>query len=177
MTNIEQAKTILEQSGLFSALTVKNLGDFDVIKPFFRAQACKWISSVEEAEKLVKEISEQIAPFIVGQGCSVRFYTDVHACRVIWVSADGKRVKVQEDTATLLNGFKSGLADALVSTPGGFCGHVEGRQRYHYAPNPNGSIHEFSLRLSGEWRAKGDSMQSPGKYLNKNHYHFHDYNF
>lgn len=179
MNDIEQAIEILKTSGLDFAINRKRSAqyDFEYVIPYWNARRCDMITNADEARKLVEEINNRLAPFQIGQGCAVRYYTDVHACRVIWTSADGKRVRVQEDSAKLLNGFESGEPDALKFYPGGFCGHTEGTQRYEFEANPEGTVHEFSLRVNGEWVAKGDSMQSPGKYLIKRHFHFHDYNF
>lgn len=184
MNNIEQAEQILQQSGLFSAINhrvISNPGEYlppYSLHPYFRAQRLdQSVYSVEDARKVVKEIQDRLAPMKIGDGAAIGFYSDVHAGTVIWVSKDGKRLKVQEDKAILLNGFKSGEPDAIQFSPGGFCGHTSGSQRYSFEPNPDGSIHEFSLRLNGFWRKKGEPMTGSGTRLIKHRTHYYDYNF
>lgn len=181
---IEQAETVLKDSGLFTAINRRNIGatKYDVLppyclQPYFRARECQSVYSVEDAEKVVKEIQDRLAPMKVGDGAAVAFYSDIHACTVIAVSKDGKKITVQADKATLLNGFKSGEPDALQFSPGGFCGHTSGTQRYAFEANPEGKTYEFSLRLNGEWRAKGKSMNGTGTRLIKRRTHHYDYNF
>lgn len=182
--HIEQAETILNNSGLFSAVNrrtlptkyAETLGEY-CLDVYFKARRVDTVYDLSGAEKVLSEIQKKVAPYTVGEGVAVKYYTDCHAARVIWVSEDGKRIRVQEDTATLLNGFDSGEKDALKFHPGGFFGHTEGAQRYKLEANPDGAVHEFTLRVNGEWVAKGDDMKSPGKYLVRRHFHFHDYNF
>ena len=117
------------------------------------------------------------ANFTVGQGCSLPRYTDVDAAHVVEVSKDGKKVAVTLDKATLLNGFKSGEPDALVSHPGGFCAHVEGVQRYNLEAQPDGPKIWFTLRKNGRWVQVGQPMNGTSQQLSPNHRHYHDYNF
>jgi len=75
-------------------------------------------------------------PYKIGDGATLCSFSDKYACTVIAVTA--KTVTVQRDEAKLLNGMNSGQPDALVCHPGGFCGHVDGKQRYKYTRNENG---------------------------------------
>lgn len=83
---------------------------------------------------------------VVGDGATINCYSDRKACTI--VKRDEKRIWVQRDKATLINGYSSGQPDALKFTAGGFHGHTEGVQRYSYEPDPNGEICCYSRR---EW--------------------------
>lgn len=108
--------------------------------------------------------------FKVGDGVTWNGHSDSYAGTVVRVSA--VRVWVVEDEATLLNWFDSGEADALVCTPGGFCGHTSGVQRYEYKP-VNGSPIMFSVRKDGKVMREQSTYSHLGHGRNKHH----DYNF
>lgn len=114
--------------------------------------------------------------FKVGDGATVCYWTDRKACTVVKVSASGKRVWVQRDKAKLLNGVNSGEEDALEFTPGGFCGHMSGSQRYEYERDTEGEVMEFSLRKNGRWVMKGNTARG-GLRLTEGRYEHYDYNF
>lgn len=84
------------------------------------------------------ELPQVENPFKVGDGVTLCFYSDRDAYTVIAVTA--KTITIQRDKATLLNGFESGEPDALQFSPGGFCGHTSGQQRYSYERDEKGSI-------------------------------------
>lgn len=112
---------------------------------------------------------------VVGMGGSIRHYSDCQACTVI--ACTDKRVTVQLDTAILLNGINSGVADALVQYPGGFAAHTSGVQRWEFAPNPAGDTQVFTLRKNGQWVAEGEPMKG-GTWLTIGYRHHHyDFNF
>jgi hypothetical protein len=46
------------------------------------------------------------------------------------------RIVIQRDQAILMNSVNSGEPDALKCEESGFCGHVEGVQRYNYHTDP-----------------------------------------
>ncbi len=108
----------------------------------------------------------------VGDGATYTLYTDRYACTVIAVSKSGKKVTLQRDHATLLNACNSGEPDALEFSPGGFCGHTSGTQRFSYAPNPNGEKFVVSFRGYTDatynyqprpiWKLVGHATRSPG---------------
>ena len=77
-------------------------------------------------------------PFQPGDGVTLCGYSDRTAYTVIAVTP--KSITIQRDKATLLNGFESGEPDALQFSPGGFCGHTRGVQRYSYERDTNGAI-------------------------------------
>lgn len=91
----------------------------------------------------------------IGDGATVYRWSDRQAYTVVKVGKNGKTAYLQRDRATLLNGANSGEPDALVCYPGGFAGHVEGRQRYTYEADPNGQMIRVSLRSDGRWRTAG----------------------
>lgn len=99
-------------------------------------------------------------------------YTDIKPCEIIRRVTD-KTLEIRHMDAKLLNGFNSGETDALVMTPGGFCGHTEGVQRYEYSSRPDAPIFRIRLRKNGTWQDKYGTQyvlsDSPRK--------FHDYNF
>jgi hypothetical protein len=115
----------------------------------------------------------------IGDGITVRVYSDRDAYTVL--SRSTTRITLQEDTATLLNGFDSGEPDALKSYPGGFAAHVEGRQRYSYERNSRGRRIKISRRTlkSGKviWKQTGSATRSPGGEASAGRHKFHDYNF
>lgn len=113
----------------------------------------------------------------VGDGASLKYWSDSVACTVIAVSNNGRKVTVQEDTATLINGFKSGEKDALQFSPGGFVGHTSGSQRYKFESNPQGAVHKFSLRKDDSWYAVGTAMGRGTRLSLKGRHHHYDYNF
>ena len=110
----------------------------------------------------------------VGDGVTTHGYSDAHAWTVIAVSA--RLITIQRDKAILLNGPNSGEPDALTCTPGGFCAHWEGAQRYRYERDPNGAIRKASLRKDGGWRLVGEPLKG-GKFLTAGRHEFYDYNF
>lgn len=83
---------------------------------------------------------------IVGDGATINCYSDRHACTI--VKRTDKKIWVQRDKATLLNGGNSGESDALKFSPGGFLGHTSGKQRYSYERNLEASLVCYSRR---EW--------------------------
>lgn len=144
-----------------------------------------------EIERLIPDCHTDGAAFLretlaergmptVGMGATIHCYSDNKACTVIAVSKSGKRITLQRDKATLLNGADSGEKDALQFSPGGFVGHTSGQQRYAYESDPNGSTWEFSLRTyrgKTRWVLAGDSAKSGQSCtLGKRHEHY-DFNF
>jgi hypothetical protein len=123
----------------------------------------------------------------IGDGATLWGYSDGRAATVIAVTAC--TVTVREDKATLLNGCDSGAPDALVCTPGGFAGHVEGTQRYDYAPDAAGAVTVCRLRKAprkvwtegaGENGAYGyverPDFRGHGKKLTPGRTHHYDFN-
>ena len=113
-------------------------------------QTNRVIKAIVEVARLTIESTP-----IVGDGANVYGYSDVYAHTVVKVSKSGDVAWIQRDKATLLNGANSGEPDALHFSPGGFCGHTSGTQRYSYERDPNGEILRISRRKDGTWRTKG----------------------
>jgi hypothetical protein len=95
-------------------------------------------------------------PFTIGDGATVHGYSDAHAYTVVAVTRT--TITLRRDKATLLNGPDSGEPDALKVTPGGFCCHTDGRQRYAYEADPNGHLVVARLRKAPRkcWEPKND---------------------
>ncbi len=101
----------------------------------------------------------------VGEDATINYYTDRQACTII--KRTEKKIWVQRDKATLLNGLKSGAADALEFAPGGFCGHTSGKQRYQYEQDKEGSVKCFSRREFEVYDANKNKMCKRVKYFEK----------
>jgi hypothetical protein len=114
--------------------------------------------------------------FQVNSEATVVGYSDRHAGFIVNVSKSGKVVEFQYGNAALLNGMGSGEKDALVCHPGGFCGHVEGKQRWSITKDEKGATQKYSLRGNGRWVRVGESAQN-GSRLVAGHSHHYDYNF
>lgn len=130
-----------------------------------------------ESEQLTLDPMNPPVSFQVNDPATYTIYSDSLAGHIVSVSPNGKTVVFQYGKATLLNGFDSGEPDALVCHPGGFCGHVEGKQRWKVEVDPQGAKSKFTLRGNGQWKAAGHSTRSPGCILGKGHFHHYDYNF
>jgi len=101
----------------------------------------------------------------VGDGVTRRLYTDKTAYTV--VARTAKTLTLQEDTATLADGWKPEFV------AGGFSGHCVNNetQTYTYTPNPNApKVKAFWSEKSGAFKV-GNCMLFNGR--NK----IHDYNF
>lgn len=118
----------------------------------------------------------------VGSGATVHGYSDSHACTIVAISE--KKITVQRDHAKLLNGANSNAEDKLQFSPGGFCGHTSGVQRWETTPDPEGERETFSLR---KWTDhKGDpayrwarvgGKRHEGPSLSEDRHHHYDFNF
>jgi len=114
--------------------------------------------------------------FKVGDGASVFGYSDSSAYTVIEVSKSGKRITIQRDKSTLMNGMNSEAIDKLICHPGGYCGHVEGKQRWEFERNPDGYKTFASLRKNGKWIIQGESAKG-GTRVSTGRHEYYDYNF
>ena len=125
-------------------------------------------------------------PFKVGDGVTLCGYSDRSAYTVIKVTE--KTITIQRDKATLLNGISSGEPDALQSSPGGFCGHTSGTQRYSCERDENGSILKCHMKKKpvkiwtrGEDGTYSDVLHADfrngsSRIISGRHEHY-DYNF
>lgn len=112
--------------------------------------------------------------FQIGDGATYAGWSDSKAGTIIAKTA--KTITWQEDKWTLLNGIHSGAEDALEFSPGGFCGHTSGIQRYAYEQNPTGAIVKFTLRKNGKWIRQGQGLRG-GSELRPGRSRFYDFNF
>jgi hypothetical protein len=117
--------------------------------------------------------SSTVVP-VVGMGATVHGYSDSRAYTVVKVSASGKKVTLQRDKAALLNGVNSGEQDALQFSPGGFCGHTSGTQRYSYEKDTNGQTLSATFRKNGKWVVSGTTSERVSLDKRSEHY---DFNF
>lgn len=78
----------------------------------------------------------------VGMGATILYWTDRRAATVIAVSASGREITVQYDTAIRTD--DNGMSDS---------------QSYRYEPNPAGATRVFTKRKNGQWIAKGEPLK------------------
>jgi hypothetical protein len=121
---------------------------------------------------------ESLDSSTVGDIATHCIYTDRRAGFI--VKKTDTRIVWQEAKATLLNGSGSGAPDALTFTPGGFCGHMSGRQRWEIESDPEGETVTFSRRTrkdgSEVWKMAGHPTRSPGHVLIAGESHHYDFN-
>lgn len=78
----------------------------------------------------------------VGMGATMLFWTDRKPATIVAVSKSGKRVTIQEDTATRVD--TNGMSES---------------QDYTFEPDPEGATYDYSLRKDGSWKmVNGDSQ-------------------
>lgn len=139
-------------------------------------------SRVIEAIKNVTTEVNDLDRAKVGDGATINCYSDRQACTI--VKRTDKKIWVQRDKATLLNGLKSGEPDALHFAPGGFCGHTSGTQRWAYTPNADEAIVCYSRRevvysdgsLHIKYVRVGEAVRN-GQTISTGRHEHYDYNF
>lgn len=92
----------------------------------------------------------------IGMGATIQIGSDAHPATVIQITNNGKRVVIQEDTATRVD--NNGMSES---------------QHYTYEPNPQGTIHIATLRKDGRWRLTGGKTPIILGYRRK----YYDYSF
>lgn len=139
---------------------------------------------LQEKEEAAKPPHHDLDDAKVGDGATYTIHTDSKAGTIIKRTA--KTIWWQRDKATLLNGMNSDAEDKLTCSVGGFAGHVEGRQRYAYERDEDGSIVKFSRREITNpyskktrvvWKRCGHGTKSPGCTLNVGRNEHYDYNY
>lgn len=112
-------------------------------------------------EELFKQAHEEIA---VGDGVTIRFWSDAHAGTVI--KRTKKMIVVRRDKATLSPDFKPDFEI------GGFCAHCTNQndQTYTYEPDENGTEYRIFAGRDGIFRYEG-------KPIRIGRHEFYDYNF
>lgn len=113
----------------------------------------------------------------VGDKVTHILWTDAKAGWVKSVSKNGNTVEVEFAKQELVNGPTSGEPDALHFSPGGFCGHVSGVQRWKIERSEKPSVQKFTRRSNGRWLRTGQSMNSTGGDLIGGHSPHYDFNF
>jgi hypothetical protein len=98
-------------------------------------------------------------------------YSDVHAHEIVRKVSD-KTIEVRRLKATLLNGFSSGEPDALQFSPGGFCGHTSGEQRYAFSSDETAKVFRIRKGKFGWQSAHGTRF----RLSDEPHEHY-DFNF
>ena len=74
----------------------------------------------------------------VGDGATIQLWSDRHACTVIQVTQNGRRIVVQRDKATRVD--SNGMSES---------------QEYTFEPDTNGSTTIATLRKDGSYREVG----------------------
>lgn len=132
-----------------------------------------WTSFGREAsrkqEDLVRELRKELNREIaVGDGVTMYFYSDAHACTVIAKTA--KTITIQRDKATLDPNFKPEWI------PGGFAAHCTNQeaQSYTYERNPDApKTRCYWSEKMGCYTTGGDQSIRIGR----GRHEFYDYNF
>lgn len=132
---------------------------------------------VEEARAAIEQLQFMVLEPLtrVGSLCGVSNNVDVRAAEIIERSKSLKTLKIRYMKAELLNGPGSGATDELKVYPGGFCAHVEGRQRYALTPDPEGTVEVYTLR-GAQYVKKGEGKHGQHLVLGGG-YHYQDFNF
>lgn len=95
----------------------------------------------------------------VGIGATILRWSDRHACTIVEVSKNGKRVGVTEDIATRTD--SNGMSDC---------------QSYSYESVPGPAHKFFTLRKNGAWVSEGESIKGTRLAIGQRN-HYHDYSF
>jgi hypothetical protein len=119
-----------------------------------------------EKKMMNTETQTQTNTPTLGGAATYVVWSDSYACTVIHISKNGKIATLRRDKAQLLNGTNSSEPDALSFSPGGFCGHTSGTQRYSYEPNPEGETFRVSARTRSDgrtvWKTVGQATKTSG---------------
>lgn len=99
-------------------------------------------------------------------------WSDVYPGWIVAMTAT--RITVERGEGRLLNGANSGERDALTMTPGGFCAHTEGVQRWEVYRPTDASRVVFTRRKDGRFRRVGSSS---GGVLFHGIEMYYDFNF
>lgn len=99
-------------------------------------------------------------------------YSDADPFEVIR-EVSAKTLIVRPMKAELLNGVGSGQPDALHFSPGGFCGHTSGTQRWDIQPDESAKERRIRLQRNGKWR---DADGNPFVFTDRP-YKYYDFNF
>jgi hypothetical protein len=95
----------------------------------------------------------------VGMGATMLLWSDRHACTIVEVSPNKKRIGVQQDNAKRTD--NNGMSDS---------------QSYAYSPNVNAPVKYYTLRKNGAWVREGESMKGSRIAIGYRA-EFHDFSF
>src|SRR5690606_11035234 len=95
----------------------------------------------------------------VGMGATEILYTDRHPYTIIEVNEKKTRIVVQQDNAKRID--NNGMSET---------------QCYEYSPNPEARKRVLTLRKTGQWIEKGESLKG-NKYLIDYREEYRDYSF
>lgn len=101
----------------------------------------------------------------VGEGATINYYSDSHACTIIKVTKS--TITIKRDKATIDKNFTPKIE------VGGFAGHCtnQDEQTYTYEPDESGT--EYVCR----WSKKHGCYTCQGSTISKGRHEFYDYNF
>lgn len=74
----------------------------------------------------------------IGMGVTIQYHSDREAGTIIQVTQNGRRIVIQEDSATRTD--SNGMSES---------------QTYEFSPNPEGTTHIATLRKDGTYRLQG----------------------
>lgn len=103
----------------------------------------------------------------VGDRCNWALWTDVEPCTVVARTAKSCTVRVN----------KTKLAKAPEMIPGGFAAVVTEPAQWLILDELEERTMTFTLRASGVWKLRGDSMKTVGNVLRPGHRKVYDYGF
>lgn len=146
----------------------------------------EFLKLCEEQRKVERAIGAIAPIFEVGDGVSIKGYSDVYPYEVIEVSKSGKKVKIREMKAKLDPNWKPEMI------PGGFSAHcVNNReQKWILESDEDGAVMEISLRkvklnprynnglvMCEQWVPVGQKAKIGDKPVLPFAKRFYDYNF
>ena len=101
----------------------------------------------------------------VGEGATINYYSDSHACTIIKVTKS--TITLQRDKATLNKDFTPNIE------VGGFAGHCtnQDEQEYTYERDEDG------MQYICRWSKKHGCYMHNGMTISKGRHEFYDYNF
>jgi hypothetical protein len=97
---------------------------------------------------------------VVGMGATILCWSDRHACTIVAVENNGKRIGLREDKATRTDSY--GMSDC---------------QQYKYETRPGTAEQWFTLRKNGAFVAEGEPLKNGQRCIVGIRDHHYDYSF
>lgn len=91
----------------------------------------------------------------VGDGATISSGSDSYPYTIIWISPDGKKMTLQEDSVKRTD--NNGMSEA---------------QEYDYFRNKDGTIVDISLRKNGQYKVVGSKHQLVSLGVRRRYYDF-----